>query len=290
MRIVQEFKKEELNSLLQDFYKYFTTGFEFEEFLKPFLESLGLSEVIVTKKTNDGGVDLTAIKYGLQEINNADSVKYRVQAKRYVPTSTIAPEKIDALRGNLAFNEKGLFITTAKVSDKAKEQAVSKDPYKPVYVIDGIDLIRICIEKQIGFAYVPKFSKNALDEFTNKTTEGQNAQMSILPAESENISGKLLSVNKMITTNDIRCNLFSIPRFIVDQINNNTEKQSLNVTINGIYNYQLTYSPLRKYLYVPTGLGILKENKLVNEDGSINERMATWSIDKERQTIYIIIK
>ncbi|MBQ9715567.1 MAG: restriction endonuclease, partial [Clostridia bacterium] len=168
MRIVQEFENEKLQSLLKDFYQYFSTGFEFEEFLKPFLENIGLTEVVVTKKTNDGGVDLTAVKNGLQDINNVDNVKYRIQAKRNSPSSIISPEKIDALRGNLGYNEKGLLITTARVSEKAKEQAVSKDPYKPVFVIDGIDLIRICIDKQIGFAYLPVFSKSALDEFTGK--------------------------------------------------------------------------------------------------------------------------
>ena len=287
MRIVQDFTNKELTKLLNDFYSYFSTGFEFEEFLKPFLESIGLSEVVVTKKTNDGGVDLTAVKNGLQEINNVDSVKYRVQAKRNKPSVTIAPEKIDALRGNLGFNEKGLFITTAKVSQKAKEQAVTKDPYKPVFVIDGIDLIRICIEKQIGFAYVPKFSHDALDEFTNKDTG--------MLVELNNDNGKdeeqtlPVSVDKLITTNDLRCSMFSIPRFIVDQINNNTEKQTLSVFING-QAYQLTYSPSRKYLYVPTGMGILSSNKLVNNDGSFNEKMATWSINTENQIISINIK
>ena len=287
MRIVQDFTNEELTKLLNDFYSYFSTGFEFEEFLKPFLESIGLSEVVVTKKTNDGGVDLTAVKNGLQEINNVDSVKYRVQAKRNKPSATIAPEKIDALRGNLGFNEKGLFITTAKVSQKAKEQAVTKDPYKPVFVIDGIDLIRICIEKQIGFAYVPKFSQDALDEFTNKS-KGQVVELNNDYGEDEE-QALPVSVDKLITTNDLRCSMFSVPRFIVDQINNNTERQTLSVIING-QAYQLTYSPSRKYLYVPTGMGILSRNKLVNNDGSFNEKMATWSIDTQDQIISINIK
>lgn len=287
MRIVQDFTNEELTKLLNDFYSYFSTGFEFEEFLKPFLESIGLSEVVVTKKTNDGGVDLTAVKNGLQEINNVDSVKYRVQAKRNKPSVTIAPEKIDALRGNLGFNEKGLFITTAKVSQKAKEQAVSKDPYKPVFVIDGIDLIRICIEKQIGFAYVPKFSHDALDEFTKKNIGHVVELNDDYLADEEQTPP--VSVDKLITTNDLRCSMFSIPRFIVDQINNNTERQTLSVIINGQL-YQLTYSPSRKYLYVPAGMGILTSNKLVNNDGSFNEKMASWTINSQDQIISINIK
>lgn len=78
--------------------------------------------MVVTKKTGDGGVDLIAVKDGLPDINNVDNVKYRVQAKRYAPTTIVSPEKIDALRGNLAFNEKGLFITTARVSKRQKNR------------------------------------------------------------------------------------------------------------------------------------------------------------------------
>ena len=65
MRIIQDFTENEIKSVLNDFYSYFKTGFEFEEFLKPFLESLGLTEVCVTKKTGDDGIDLTAVKEGL---------------------------------------------------------------------------------------------------------------------------------------------------------------------------------------------------------------------------------
>ena len=106
MRIIREFTEKELRVVLDDFYSYFQSGFEFEEFLKPFLETIGLTEVFVTKKTGDGGVDLTAVKEGISEINNVDRVKYRIQAKRNAPNSRISPEKIDALRGNLGFNEK----------------------------------------------------------------------------------------------------------------------------------------------------------------------------------------
>ena len=37
MRIIQDFTEKELKLVLNDFYSYFQTGFEFEEFLKPFL-------------------------------------------------------------------------------------------------------------------------------------------------------------------------------------------------------------------------------------------------------------
>lgn len=273
MRIVQEFTKEELSLLLDDFYNYFNNGFEFEEFLKPFLKSIGLSEVIVTKKTNDGGVDLTAVKNGLQEINNVDCVKYRVQAKRNSPLFTIAPEKIDALRGNLAFNEKGLFITTAKVSERAKEQAIAKDPYKPVFVIDGIELIRICIDKQIGFAYRPMFSKSALDEFTNKSISKTLADT---PLEM---------VEKTITANDIRVHMISVPRFIIDRIKNNNTKHSIRVIVNNEDAYEVTFCPSRNYISSVTR--VLRKYGLMQDDGTVVERNARWFIDEQTQTIYL---
>ncbi len=281
MRIIQDFTEKELREVLNDFYSYFKTGFDFEEFLKPFLEAIGLSEVFVTKKTGDDGVDLTAVKEGLSEINNVDSVKYRVQAKRYSPASTISPEKIDALRGNLSFNEKGLFITTAKVSDKAKEQAVTKDPYKPVYVIDGIDLVRICIDRQIGFAYKPVFSKSALDEFTQTNTN--------IPQQSTINNEPIIVdyVNKTITTNDIRAHIVSVPRAIVDKIGNNTVKKSMKVIVNNSNEYDVTFCPGRNYISSVTKL--LKDYGLRQEDGVIVEKTASWSIDAN-QIIHISIK
>ena len=284
MRIIQNFTEIELNELLRHFYEYFESGFEFEEFLKPFLESIGLTEVVVTQKVKDGGVDLTAVKEGLLEINNADSVNYRIQAKRYTPTTLISPEKIDALRGNLAFNEKGLFITTARVSEKAKENAINKDPYKPVFVVDGLDLVRICFEKQIGFAYKPVFSKESLDEFTKKVLESNNKVFDT----NYTIIDKQRSVNKIITINDVRCNLISVSSFIVSHIKNNDTKQKLQVIINND-KYELTYSPARKYLYVPNSKDTFKKYGIIQSDGSVLPKEAVWMID-ENQVILINIK
>ncbi len=279
MRIIQEFKEQELKALLDEFYKYFKNGFEFEEFLKPFLESIGLSEVVVTKKTGDDGVDLTAVKEGLAEINNVDNVKYRIQAKRNAPSSTIAPEKIDALRGNLSFNEKGLFITTARVSDKAKEQAISKDLYKPVFVIDGIDLIRICIDKQIGFAYKPVFSESALDQFTNKKQHMQQSSSSKLHFELE-------AVEKTITANDVRVHILSVPRLIIDKIDNNHQKHQMELLVNNTDNFTVTFCPSRNYLSQVTDL--FRKYGLIQDDGTIIEKRARWTID-EQQKIHLTI-
>lgn len=68
------------------------------------------------------------------------------------------------MRGSFS-NGKGIFITTAKVSDKAKIEANELDPQRPILVVDGKDLIISCIENEIGFVFNPQFSKSAMVNF-----------------------------------------------------------------------------------------------------------------------------
>lgn len=47
---------QEVNYLLEKFYRYFENGYKFEEFLKIYLEKVGLDEIEVTQKSRDGGI------------------------------------------------------------------------------------------------------------------------------------------------------------------------------------------------------------------------------------------
>ena len=88
MRNNIELNKEEYNALLEQFYTYFEDGYKFEEFLKIYLEKIGLEEVYVTKRSGDGGIDLTAIRKGIGGLSNAVDDPVYVQAKRYAPSIT----------------------------------------------------------------------------------------------------------------------------------------------------------------------------------------------------------
>ena len=263
MRIVQDLSANEKKELLNELYESFKTGYDFENFLKPFLEKIGLKEVYVTKKSGDDGVDLFAIKPGLIELDGNDLVRYRVQAKRYKPSNVINPEKIDALRGNLAFIEKGIFITTARVSDNAKANALTKDPSKPVIVIDGNDLINICIEHQIGFAYKPVFSKSALEEFVNPKENKVDSINYI-------IQNTIDFVTKKVSFNDIRSRILSIPLAIIEKMKDKDTKHSINVLVNATEKYKFTFTPSRKYLGGVTAF--LKKYGFLKDDGSSFEK------------------
>lgn len=102
MRKNTEISSEQFKEIINNFYNYFENGYVFEDFLKSYLEKIGLDEVYVTKRSDDGGIDLTAIRKGIGEFNQADSDKYYIQAKRYKPTANISPEKIRALRGSFS--------------------------------------------------------------------------------------------------------------------------------------------------------------------------------------------
>ena len=145
-------------------------------------------------------------------------------------------------------------------------------------------MVRICIEKQIGFAYKPVFSKESLDEFTKKVLETDTEVFNT----NYTLTDKERSVNKIITSNDVSCNLISVPSFIVNHIKNNDTKQKLQVIINND-KYELTYSPARKYLYVPNSKDTFQKYGIIQSDGSVLPKEAVWTID-ENQVIVIKIK
>ena len=81
MSNIIELNETELKESLEQLYNSFDNGYEFEEFLKFFLEKIGLEEVVVTQRSRDGGIDLTCTKSGINGLSNLDEVKYYIQAK-----------------------------------------------------------------------------------------------------------------------------------------------------------------------------------------------------------------
>lgn len=118
-----ELSEKELLDLLNHFYSYFETGYDFEDFLRLYLERIGLDEVFVTQRSRDGGFDLTAKRYGVEDFDDADEIDYRIQAKRNEPNTSISVTKIRELKGSLLSGQKGIFITTAKFSPDAISEA-----------------------------------------------------------------------------------------------------------------------------------------------------------------------
>ena len=131
--------REKLLDVLQNMDPY-----GFERLSKRLLRECGFTNVEVTKKSSDGGIDGT----GKLRINGFFSFNVAFQCKRY--KGSVGASEIRDFRGSLTTDiEKGVFITTGSFSKAAREEA-SNPGKQQIDLIDGEDFINKIAEYQIG--------------------------------------------------------------------------------------------------------------------------------------------
>ncbi len=273
MNVIQ-LEDNEKKEILLNLYEAFEDGYVFEEFLKPFLELYDLTEVTVTKRSGDGGIDLLAIRPGVFN-DNKDDVIYKIQAKRKRPDLKIGPRIVREHLGILKSGEVGIIITTGKFTNGAKKVSESK-PENPIILIDGNILIDFCIQNEIGFIYKPIFSINKLNEFYKK----DNNNISCLHTKIKKNNNY---IEKNITSNDIRARILGIPQTIFEKLP--VEKQSFDVVINDILIKNLNLNRQRKYFSGITR--IYKDCNLITIDNVFNPSISYWSIEDGIIYVYI---
>ncbi len=275
MSNIIELNEIELKESVEKLYNSFDNGYEFEEFLKYFLERLGLEEVTVTQKSKDGGIDLTCVKAGINGLSNLDEVKYYVQAKCYKPSKTISIKDLRELRGVMPLNYKGIFITTAKFPKGAKEFA-EEDKSRQIILIDGKSLIQQCISIGLGFNLKPIFDSKSLENLTlnNKST---NSCIQI----SNNETNKLV-VSKKISLNDIRARILRIPTEIEKDLSKSIKQLTLKINNK---EYTLNINADRTYLGGVTQL--YKNEGLIINNNIYIPKIAVWNYSKDNIEIEI---
>jgi restriction system protein len=277
MNNIIELSNEELEECVKKLYSSFDNGYEFEEFLKFFLERIGLEEVFVTQRSRDGGIDLTCTKAGINNLTSIDETKYYVQAKCFKPNSTISIKDLRELRGIMPLNYKGIFITTAKFPKGAKEFA-EEDTSRQIILIDGKNLVQQCISVGLGFNLKPIFDVKTLE---NDTLKSQSAQR--LEKTEDNEKDKFVfEISKIISVNDIRARILRIPTEIIKLIPQEITK--LTVIINS-KSYSLNINAERNYLGGVTK--IYKENGLITEENLFISKKAIWKYSKEKIAVII---
>lgn len=122
-------------------------AYDFEKFCMQLLKVYGFSNVEVTQKSRDGGIDgFGKLKVGLAHMQVA------FQCKRWDNT-TISRKEIDAFRGAIQGEyEQGIFFTTSSFSKEAMNASFKKGAV-PVILIDGNMIVEFMIEKQFGIEY-----------------------------------------------------------------------------------------------------------------------------------------
>lgn len=125
--------------------------YAFERLAQRLLRECGFTQVLVTQKSNDGGIDGT----GKLRINGIFSFNVAFQCKRYRNAVTAA--EIRDFRGSLTTDiEKGVFITTGTFTKSAKEEA-SNAGKQQIDLIDGEDFSNKLAEFEIGVKEVKDY-------------------------------------------------------------------------------------------------------------------------------------
>ncbi len=115
----------------------------FEHLVVDLMKAMGYGDGLVTKYSGDDGID------GIIHEDKLGFNLIYIQAKRWKPDITITKPELQKFAGAMMGPpkvEKGLFITTAKFSPKAKEYATAQH----IILVDGKKLTELMIEYGVG--------------------------------------------------------------------------------------------------------------------------------------------
>lgn len=137
--------------------------YAFERLAQRLLRECGFSDVQVTKRSGDGGIDGT----GKLRIQGIFSFNVAFQCKRY--KGQVGAAEIRDFRGSLDTNiEKGVLITTGTFTKAAKEEA-SCPGKRLIDLMDGEELITKLAEYGIGLNEVKSYEVD--EDFFNSLLE-----------------------------------------------------------------------------------------------------------------------
>ena len=138
----------------------------FEWLARALLLKLGCKNVVVTKQSGDGGVDVraTLVAGGVANIQTCIQVKRQQSVGRPI---------VQNLRGSLSAHEGGLLVTSGGFTNGAREEA--NDPHKvPIALIDGAKLTELLLAHQVGVEHVNlTLYRLKLDELSKEQLESR---------------------------------------------------------------------------------------------------------------------
>lgn len=147
---------------------------QFEILIAELLERLGYENVIVTGRSGDKGIDVTATL----TLGGITSVKTVVQVKRYKTGNNISGAVIAQLRGSAEVDQRGLVITTSEFTRDGVAEANAANKM-PVALVNGEKLLDLLFKHEIGVrkAQIPVFSLDA-EYFENPTADDDESDAS----------------------------------------------------------------------------------------------------------------
>jgi len=123
----------------------------FERLSQRLLREAGFTQVLVTGKSGDGGID----GVGTLQVNPLVSFKVLFQCKRY--SGSVLPSHVRDFRGAMGGRaDKGIIITTGSFTAEARREA-SRDGVPPIELIDGEKLIDMLEKLELGLKPVTTY-------------------------------------------------------------------------------------------------------------------------------------
>jgi restriction system protein len=123
----------------------------FERLSQRLLRESGFTQVTVTGRSGDGGID----GYGTLQLNPLVSFRVLFQCKKY--SGAVSPSHVRDFRGAMTGRaDKGIIITTGTFSAEARREA-SRDGAPPIELIDGEKLLNMFQELELGLRAVTAY-------------------------------------------------------------------------------------------------------------------------------------
>lgn len=117
----------------------------FKNLIGRLLAELGFEAVEVTRRSQDGGIDVR----GTLVVGDVIRTQMAVQVKRWKLKNHVQAPVIQQVRGSLGTHEQGLVITTSDFSAGAKREAERPNAV-PVALMSGEKLVELLAEYQVG--------------------------------------------------------------------------------------------------------------------------------------------
>lgn len=135
----------------------------FERLSQRLLREAGFTQVVVTGKSSDGGID----GYGTLQVNPLVTFKVLFQCKRYA--GSVSPSQVRDFRGAMAGRaDKGIIITTGTFTAEARREA-TRDGVPPIELIDGEKLVDMLENLELGLKPIKAFEidQSFFNEFSS---------------------------------------------------------------------------------------------------------------------------
>jgi restriction system protein len=121
----------------------------FESLIGELLDALGFTDVIVTRRSGDGGIDVRAVLV----VGDVIRTEMAVQVKRW--KANVQAPVVQGVRGSLGAHDRGLIVTTGEFSPGARAEAARPNA-APVALMNGEELVALLVEHEIGVRRAPQ--------------------------------------------------------------------------------------------------------------------------------------